>query len=124
MDFLFVIWESVEMSGSDELRGAAMSQMTEFIMGAVGEGKITGGGPLVPDGAQLRRRGGRLVVTDGPFVETKEVIGGFFTVSAPSWEAAMELAARCPAIDYGAVEVHPIVPMHPAGDQNEEEVDG
>jgi hypothetical protein len=58
--------------------------------------------------------GGRLSPTDGPFLETKEAIGGYYVVEAPDLDAALELAARLPelASGHGGVEIRPIV-SHP-----------
>jgi hypothetical protein len=53
---------------------------------------------------------GRTVTTDGPFADTKEALGGYFLYEADDLDAAIELAARVPATQYGgAVEVRPIV---------------
>jgi hypothetical protein len=58
----------------------------------------------------LRRRHGKLVVTDGPFVETKEVVGGFETLECRDIDEALAIAGRFPALDSGAtVEVRPCV---------------
>ena len=53
---------------------------------------------------------GRALVTDGPFADTKEALGGYFLFECESLDDALELAARVPAARYGgAVEVRPIV---------------
>jgi hypothetical protein len=58
----------------------------------------------------VRVQDGRTLTTDGPFVETKEALGGFFFFEADDLDAALELAARVPAARLGgAVEVRPIV---------------
>jgi len=58
----------------------------------------------------VRVRDGRTMTTDGPFVETKEVLGGFFMFEADNLDAALEVAARIPAARRGgAVEVRPVV---------------
>lgn len=58
----------------------------------------------------VRVEGGEVMTTDGPFVETKEAIGGYLVLEADSLEAAVELAARVPAARLGgAVEVRPVV---------------
>ena len=57
----------------------------------------------------LRKRAGKLTVTDGPFAETKEVLGGFNVVEAESLEEALRLAAGFPWIEVGSVEVRPIL---------------
>ena len=70
-------------------------------------GKLDGGHQLQgADSAKTVRAAG---VTDGPFVETKEALGGFFFFEADDLDAAIELAARIPAARLGgAVEVRPI----------------
>lgn len=60
--------------------------------------------------ATVQVRGGRLSVTDGPFVETKEQIGGFFVIEVEDREAAVEIAAKWPSARLGTIEVHPIEP--------------
>lgn len=111
MEYLFVIWESPEVAADEGRRGAAMQEMGAFAMGLAGKGQVSGGGPLAAGGAQVRTREGRTTVVDGPFTESREVIGGYFVVKADSREEALEIAAACPAAAYGAVEVHPIIPM-------------
>ena len=58
--------------------------------------------------ATVRMRAGARLVTDGPFAEAKEVIGGFFLIEARDREEALELAARWPSARLGAIEVRPI----------------
>src|SRR5262249_60510491 len=58
--------------------------------------------------ATLRVRSGKRLVTDGPFSEAKEVIGGFFVIEARDREEALELASRWPSARLGAIEVRPI----------------
>ncbi len=74
-------------------------------------GVTTGEGLGLPDTAlTVRVLDGKPLVTDGPFADTKEALGGYFLFEAESLEAALELAARVPAARYGgAVEVRPIV---------------
>ncbi len=74
-------------------------------------GVTPGEGLGLPDTAMtVRVLAGKPLVTDGPFADTKEALGGYFLFEAESLEAALELAARVPAARYGgAVEVRPIV---------------
>ncbi len=59
----------------------------------------------------VRVVGGRTLMTDGPFADTKEVLGGFCLIEAANLDEAIELAARMPAARYGGmVEVRPVVP--------------
>lgn len=57
----------------------------------------------------VRVRDGEVLITDGPFAETKEQIGGFFDTNLPDLDTALALAARIPASEYGSIEVRPIV---------------
>ena len=57
----------------------------------------------------VKIRDGKRAVTDGPFAETKEWLGGYFLVDCPTLDEAIELAAMCPAATYGSIEVRPLV---------------
>ena len=73
---------------------------------------VVGGAELEPaaTATTVRVQDGQLLTTDGPFVETKEMLGGFFLFEADDLDAALELAARIPAARRGgAVEVRPLV---------------
>jgi hypothetical protein len=69
--------------------------------------------PLEPSSATttVRVRNGETLVTDGPFAETKEQLGGFYLIEAETLDEALEIAARCPAAKHGAVEVRPLMPV-------------
>jgi hypothetical protein len=56
----------------------------------------------------VRAPGGKQSVLNGPFAETKEQLGGYFLVEVPDRDAAPSWAARCPAVQFGAVEVRPV----------------
>jgi len=57
----------------------------------------------------VRVRDGEVLVTDGPFAETKEQIGGVFDIKLPDLDTALDYAAKIPAAEYGSIEVRPIV---------------
>jgi hypothetical protein len=59
-------------------------------------------------GSMVRVRNGQLTVTDGPFAETKEQIGGFFLIEATDLQDAIQVAARWPSARIGSIEVRPI----------------
>jgi hypothetical protein len=60
----------------------------------------------------LRIRDGKRLVTDGPFAETKEWLGGFYLIECASLDEALDLAAKCPAAEMGStLEVRPIIDM-------------
>jgi hypothetical protein len=77
------------------------------------KGVYLAGAPLKPTttATTMRVRGDEQVVTDGPFAETKEQLGGYFLIDADSVDEALEVAARIPAARYGAVEVRPLLPV-------------
>jgi hypothetical protein len=73
---------------------------------------VVGGQELEPAAlaTTVRVQNGEVMTMDGPFVETKEMLGGFFLFEADNLDAALELAARIPAARRGgAVEVRPVV---------------
>ncbi len=57
----------------------------------------------------LRKRGGKVHTSDGPFAETHEHLGGFYLIDAPDLDAALRYAAEIPAARYGSVEVRPVM---------------
>jgi hypothetical protein len=54
---------------------------------------------------------GKSQVLNGPYAETKEQLGGYYTIEAPDLDAALSWASRCPGAQFGAIEVRPIWPM-------------
>lgn len=69
----------------------------------VGSNKLTDG-----DGRVLTRGAGELRVLDGPYSETKEVIGGYFTLRAAGYDEAVDLARDCPHLEFGTIEIREI----------------
>ncbi len=62
-------------------------------------------------GARVSFAGGKPKVTDGPFIETKEIVGGYWMIDVPSKEAAVEWATRCPAGEHEVIEVRQVFEM-------------
>lgn len=75
------------------------------------EGKYLGASPLhsVATATSVRVRDGRSILTDGPFAETREQLGGYFLIDAKDLNEAIEIAGRIPGAKFGTVEVRPIV---------------
>jgi hypothetical protein len=59
----------------------------------------------------VRVRDGSRLITDGPYTETKEVLGGYYIIECDNLDQALEAAARCPAAFGGSIEVRPIIGM-------------
>jgi len=74
-------------------------------------GQYVAASPLQPasTATSVRVRAGKRVVTDGPFAETKEQLGGYFLIDATDLEEAVAIAARIPMARRGTVEVRPVV---------------
>ncbi|MBW4683804.1 MAG: YciI family protein [Komarekiella atlantica HA4396-MV6] len=67
--------------------------------------------PLHPvaTATSVRVRDGKPLVTDGPFAETREQLGGFFLINAQDLDEAIAIAARIPAVQVGTVEIRPVI---------------
>ena len=105
-EYLFVIWEGGE--GAEQSAPAdMMAEMATYATDLAAKGKLKGGAPVQPpaQSVTVRRRRGQLETVDGPYIETKEVMGGYFIVEAASMVEAVDLARGCPGAAYGAVEV-------------------
>ena len=76
-------------------------------------GVLVIGGPLQPPGSAttLRVRDGESLLTDGPFAELKEVIGGYFVLDCADLDEALRWAAMIPSARYGAIELRPLMVM-------------
>lgn len=77
-------------------------------------GQLLGANQLQPisTATTVRVRNGKRVVTDGPFAETKEQLGGYYLVQAKDLDEAMSIAARIPSAEMGSIEVRPVVERH------------
>jgi hypothetical protein len=75
------------------------------------KGQFLGGSQLQPiaTASSMRVRNGKELVTDGPFAETHEQLGGYFLIEAEDADAALKIAARIPSAREGTIEVRPIV---------------
>ena len=98
-------WEAL----SDDERTAVYARYTAFADDAREAGVLADGGELAATttATTVRVRDGETLVTDGPFVESKEALGGYFLLECESIEAAVDWAARIPGAEIGAIEVRP-----------------
>jgi hypothetical protein len=85
-------------------------------------GQFVAASPLHPvaSATSVRVREGRRLVTDGPFAETREQLGGFYIVDAKDLDEAVAIAARIPPAAKGTIEIRPVleIPNLPAGSSN------
>lgn len=75
-------------------------------------GHLRGGNELhvTAKAKTVRLRDGKQLITDGPFAETREQLGGYYLVEAKDTDEALALAARIPSLRWGSIEVRPIIP--------------
>lgn len=92
----------------EEMQQVAGQWMSWF-KGLTEQGSVTGGNPLENSGKIVSGKGGR-IVSDGPFAESKETIGGYIMLKVDTLEEAVEIAQQCPGLAYGIqVEVRPVM---------------
>jgi hypothetical protein len=112
MKYVMLIFETPQNleSRKDAERDPYVAAWRAYYNAIVAAGVYVGGAPLkdLATATTVRLREGRRHVQDGPFAEVKEQLGGFILLDAPSLDAALEWAARCPAAASGAVEVRPV----------------
>lgn len=109
---LLVCGEENTRLGPEE--DAAMSRDTEaWVEEMDGRGVRLFGDRIRPvaDATTVRIRGGEVLVTDGPFAETKEQIGGFDVIECADLDEAIEVASKHPVAKYGSIDVRPFWPM-------------
>jgi hypothetical protein len=93
-------------------REAVLKEYMDFSKGIAQSGHYRASNELHPTSkaATVRVRDKKRVVTDGPFAETKEQLGGYYLIEAKDLDEALGIAAQIPSARWGAVEVRPIVP--------------
>jgi hypothetical protein len=99
-------WEAF----SDEERERAYERYRALSEDARKAGVLAGGNELAAtrDATTVRVRSDETLVTDGPYAEVKEALGGFYIFECESMEEALDWAVRIPAAEYGAIEVRPV----------------
>jgi hypothetical protein len=95
---------------SDEERGRAMQSYREFTEELRSAGAMVAGDRLQPtaNATTVRVRDDEQLVTDGPFAETKEQLGGYYLIEADSLDEAIQWAAKLPGSHHGSVEIRAI----------------
>ncbi len=106
--FLFRGGDHDSMGQSPEKWQAHMQKWMEWMGGLTQKGIFGGAQPLTTSGKQVK--GNKKLVTDGPFMEGKEMVGGYLLLKADTFDEAVEVAKGCPILDFdtGIVEVREI----------------
>lgn len=111
-------WETMPQSDAEGI----MNEYFAFTEDIRKSGKYVAGEALqpTPTATTVRIRNGKISTTDGPFVETKEQLGGFYLIDAKDLNDAIQVAARIPSARLGGIEVRPVVDFSAEATKREE----
>jgi hypothetical protein len=115
MKYMLLIYSETDAEpqyGTPEF-DAQMAHWFSFTDELAQSGQMISGDPLqgLETATTVRVRGGDTLTTDGPFAETKEVLGGYYLIDVDGLDQALAWAAKMPNITFGSVEVRPIMDM-------------
>lgn len=110
MKYMLLIYYDEQALGEAE-REQCFGESTQLAQELASNGQYLAANPLHPTSAatSVRMRNGKRLVTDGPFAETREQLGGYFLIDAKDLDEAIGIAARIPMVHKGTVEVRPVV---------------
>lgn len=109
MKYLMLVYSEENCYTQGE-REACMEESIQLTHDLNAKGQYLGASPLHPvaTATSVRVRDGKRLVTDGPFAETREQLGGYFLVDAKNLDEAIDIAGRIPGARKGTVEVRPV----------------
>ena len=112
MKYMLLIYGDEKSSTASE-REQCYVESTQLTHELRKEGKYLGASPLHPVSTAtcVRVRDGKRQITDGPFAETREQLGGYFMIEAPNLDEAINVAGRIPGARKGTVEVRPVLEL-------------
>jgi hypothetical protein len=110
MKYMLLIYLA-ENGLSEVERMQCYQESAQFAQDLSASGKYLAAGPLHPTSTatSVRIRDGKRLVTDGPFAETREQLGGYFLIDAKDLDDALDIAGRIPAGKWGTVEIRPVL---------------
>ena len=119
MQYMLLIYGS-EQAWTDAERQQCYVESTELTHQLKARGQYRGASPLHPvaTATSVQVRGGKRLVTDGPFAETREQLGGFYLVEAKDLDEAISIAERIPGAKKGTVEIRPVFELPNLPDPN------
>ena len=113
MQYMLLIYHNEADSGkaSESERGQLHQEYGQFTESLNKSGHFRAGNGLqpTPTATTVRLRQGKRLVTDGPFAETKEQLGGYYLIEAKDLDDAIAIAARVPSARMGSVEIRPVM---------------
>jgi hypothetical protein len=110
MKYMLLIYLA-ENAISEEEREHCYVESTQLCHDLKAKGQFLGASPLHPvsTATSVRVRNGKPLITDGPFAETREYLGGYFMVDAKNLDDAIGIASRIPGARHGTVEIRPVI---------------
>ncbi len=117
MRYLLLLYSADDAGPADGTpeQAASMKKWFEYTEDLDKAGVLLGGDPLhgIDTATTLSRKTGERLLTDGPFAETKEILGGYYMIDVESIDEAVEWADKCPLVDWGSVEIRPVMEIQP-----------
>lgn len=112
MKYMLLIYAD-ENAWTDAERERCYAESTQLTHRLNTEGKFLGASPLHPvaSATSVRVRDGKRLVTDGPFAETHEQLGGYFLIEAQDLDEAIGIAGEIPGARKGTVEIRPVIEL-------------
>ena len=110
MKYMLLIYNCDRPEPGDAGFAEALARVNAFAAECRSRGVWVSGDPLLPESTAttVSVRDGRTLITDGPFAETHEHLGGYYVLECRNLDEALELAALCPFAAVGSIEVRPI----------------
>jgi len=110
MKYMLLIYAD-EQAWTEPERQACYGESTELAHLLSSKGQFVSASPLQPvaTATSVQVRNGKRMVTDGPFAETREQLGGYFMIDAKNLDEAIDIAGRIPGARKGTVEIRPVV---------------
>ncbi len=112
MKYMLLIYQD-EHALDEAIRAACYGESVQLANDIAANGHYLGASPLHPTATatSVRVRNGKRLVTDGPFAETREQLGGFYLVDVDDLDQAIDIAGRIPGARDGTVEIRPVVEL-------------
>ena len=111
MQYMLLIYLEEQHSLTETERQECYVESAQLAQELHSSGHYVAAAPLHPTSTatSIRTRDGRRMVTDGPFAETREQLGGYFLIEAKDLDEAIGIAERIPAASFGTVEIRPVL---------------
>jgi hypothetical protein len=113
MQYLLLIYVDEQVLADHPNRPALFAEYNQFLTELKASGAMRGSNRLQPvaTATTVRVRDGKAQLTDGPFAETREQLGGYFLIEAKDLDEATRIAAKIPGARHGSIEIRPVFAM-------------